>query len=79
MAPQNVIEDSAGPHYISKGRLPPPELVTELVREVHQRFKSNTDGENSTVYPALARVSKDLFAICVASTSGGKRQPRPSR
>ena len=30
----------------------------------------NTDGENSQVYPALARVKKDLFGICVAGTSG---------
>ncbi len=61
---------SAGPHYVSTGHLPPPELVTELVREAYQRFKSKTDGENSTVYPALARVARDLFGICVAGTGG---------
>src|SRR5262249_48801092 len=29
-----------------------------------------TDGENSQVYPALARVPSDLFGVCVASTTG---------
>ena len=38
--------------------------------EAHARFKSNTEGENSTVYPALARVPSDLFGICVVGTSG---------
>ena len=47
--------------YVSTGRLPPPERVTTLVAEAHKRFKSNAEGENSTVYPALAPVPSDLF------------------
>jgi glutaminase len=56
--------------YISTGHLPSPDRVEALVAEAHARFKSNQDGENSQVYPALARVSADLFGICVAGTSG---------
>ncbi len=56
--------------YISTGHLPVPEMVQKLVAEAHERFKSNTEGENSTVYPALARVPSDLFGICVAGTNG---------
>src|SRR5262245_48584237 len=56
--------------YISTGHLPVPEMVQTLVAEAHERFKSNTEGENSTVYPVLARVPSDLFGICVAGTSG---------
>jgi glutaminase len=56
--------------YISTGHLPVPEMVQKLVAEAHERFKSNTDGENSTVYPALARVPSDLFGICMAGTNG---------
>src|SRR5262249_18334067 len=41
-----------------------------LVAEAHELFKSNTEGQNSNVYPALARVPDDLFGICVAGTSG---------
>ena len=56
--------------YISTGNLPPPEEVSELVAEAHRRFKSNTDGVNSKVYPALERVPADLFGICVVGVSG---------
>jgi glutaminase len=40
------------------------------VAEAHNRFKSNAEGENSTVYPALHRVPNDLFGVCVVGTSG---------
>jgi len=40
------------------------------VSEAHARFKSETDGENSKVYPALARVPSELFGVCVVGTSG---------
>ncbi len=56
--------------YVSTGHLPPPDQVRALAAEAHERFKSNTDGENSNVYPALARVPSDLFGICIAGTSG---------
>ncbi len=56
--------------YISTGHLPVPEMVQSLVAEAHERFKSNTEGENSSVYPALARVPSELFGICVAGTNG---------
>ena len=56
--------------YVSTGRLPPPGRVTTLVDEAYERFKSNSEGEPSRVYPALARVSRDLFGISVASTNG---------
>jgi len=56
--------------YVSTGHLPTPEMVKALVSEAHQRFKSNTDGKNSNVYPALARVPSELFGICVVGTSG---------
>ena len=56
--------------YISTGHLPEPEMVQRLVSEAHERFKSNDDGQNSQVYPALARVPRDLFGVCVVGTSG---------
>ena len=36
--------------------------------EAWERFRSNTDGESSQVYPALARVPSELFGICVVGT-----------
>jgi glutaminase len=62
--------DDAGVSYVSTGRLPAPDQVRALVAEAYDRFKSNTLGQNSQVYPALTRVSSNLFGICVVGTSG---------
>ncbi len=62
------LDDEAG--YVSTGHLPSPEQVERLVQGAYDRFKSNDEGENSQVYPALARVPRDLFGICVVGTSG---------
>ena len=64
------ISEQAERPYISTGHLPGPETVQQFVSEARQRFQSNTDGENSQVYPALARVSRDLFGVCIVGTSG---------
>lgn len=56
--------------YVSTGHLPSPDLVTRLVSEAYERYKSNTEGSNSEVYPALARVPSSLFGISVMATSG---------
>jgi glutaminase len=65
---QPYLENTAA--FVSTGRLPAPEVATALVTEAYERFKSNTDGKNSNVYPALERVASDLFGICVVGTSG---------
>ena len=57
--------------FISTGSLPTPEMVTALVNEAHARYKTNTDGQVSQVYPALARVPSSLFGVCVVGVSGG--------
>ncbi len=56
--------------FVSTGGLPPNDLVRSLVAESHERFRSNTLGATSQVYPALARVAPDLFGICVVDTRG---------
>jgi glutaminase len=63
-------EQRAGVPFVSTGHLPTPEMVKALVAEAHALFKSNTEGENSQVYPALARAARDLLGVCVAGTSG---------
>jgi len=62
------LEEDTG--YVSTGRLPSPDQIQKLVRDAHARFKSHDEGENSQVYPALARVPRDLFGICVVDTGG---------
>src|SRR5262249_49367112 len=56
--------------YMSTGHLRSPEMVKALVSEAYERFKSNGEGRNSDVYPALAAVPSDLFGVCVVGTSG---------
>ena len=56
--------------YVSTGRLPPPDVVAALVRASHDRFRSNTDGRNSDVYPSLGVMPSELFGICVVGANG---------
>src|SRR5438477_8980918 len=69
-APAEGDRKGVGHDYVSTGHLPSPELVIELVSEAYQRFKTNIEGRNSDIYPALARVPPELFGICVVGTSG---------
>lgn len=62
--------DVSTANYVSTGSLPPPDVVRGLVDQSYERYRSNADGQNSQVYPALARVSPDLFGICVVGTTG---------
>jgi len=56
--------------YVSTGKLPQPELVQSLVNEAYERHRSNREGANSDVYPALTRVDPDLFGVCVVANDG---------
>jgi glutaminase len=63
-------ELAVAPAYVSTGRLPTPEQVRSLVAEAYERYKAHDEGQNTQVYPALARVPGELFGICVVGTSG---------
>lgn len=56
--------------YVSTGHLPPAERIQTLVEAAHAQFNSHAEGQNSQVYPALARVPSDLFGVCIVGTSG---------
>lgn len=70
MNKQTGVDESDDYSYVSTGHLPPAEEVVQLVNAAHARYKSDTQGKNSQVYPALARVPADLFGICVVGTNG---------
>jgi glutaminase len=70
MNAQHPLGESAGSSYVSTGHLPSPDMVKGLVAEAFERYRSNTAGQNSQVYPALARVPSNLFGICVVGTNG---------
>jgi glutaminase len=56
--------------HVSTGELPGAARVHALVDEAYARYRSDQDGQVSTVYPALARVPADLFGVCVTATDG---------
>lgn len=56
--------------YVSTGKLPNPAHIQGLIHNAYERYKTNIEGENSQVYPALARVPSDLFGICLVNTMG---------
>ncbi len=66
----NPPELNADALFVSTGHLPDHERVQRLVQEAYERYKSNADGVVSQVYPALARVPRDLFGVCIVAASG---------
>jgi glutaminase len=56
--------------FVSTGNLPSPEEIRNLVTEAHELFKSDNQGHNSQIYPALAEVESSLFGICVVGANG---------
>ena len=55
---------------VSTGHLPAAGRVRALVHEARDRFKSIDEGKNADYIPALARVPRELFGVCVIGTSG---------
>jgi glutaminase len=58
------------PSFVSTGALPPSARVRTLVSSAHARYRSNDEGTNAQVYPALAGVDRHLFGVSVLSTAG---------
>jgi glutaminase len=56
--------------YVATGQLPDPALIQGIVDEAYERYKTNSEGENSQVYPALAQAPPDLFGISVVGVAG---------
>jgi glutaminase len=70
MKARHEIDEEAESPFVSTGRLPAPELAQRLVDGAYERYRTNTDGAVSRVYPALERVPRDSFGICVAGIRG---------
>src|SRR5262245_40853265 len=56
--------------FVSTGSLPPSDKMRVWIQQAYEQFCTNTDGNNSQVYPALARVNKNLFGIAVVAADG---------
>ncbi len=59
-----------GDAFVSTGELPASAHVRALVEEAHARFRGEPSGEVSQVYPALARMPRDLFGLSVVGANG---------
>jgi glutaminase len=55
---------------VSTGHLPEAERAAALVAEAHRRFRAVDEGKIADYIPFLATVSRDLFGVCLAGTSG---------
>lgn len=64
------ISESPDFEHVSTGRLPAEEQIAAALRAAYERYRHNTDGMLSQVYPALARVPEALFGICLAGGGG---------
>ena len=63
-------QERTNPPFVSTGALPPIDRVTALIEQAYERFRSNDEGDVSQVYPALARVPRDLFGIALVTARG---------
>ncbi len=55
---------------ISTGHLPPDPQVAALVTQAYECYKSLDEGRVADYIPALARVPRELFGVCVVGTTG---------
>jgi len=56
----------------NRGNLPDPAWVQRLIEEAHRRYQNHSEGENSQVYPARARVPSGLLRKGIASRGGAE-------
>jgi len=70
MSNQTPSKGPTGVPFVSTGNLPEPGEIQKLIEQAYAQFKSGVEGQNSQVYPALARVPSELFGICLVGTSG---------
>ena len=70
MSNQSSSTGPTGVPFVSTGHLPEPDEIQKLIEQAYAQFQPGTEGQNSQVYPALARVPSELFGICLVGTSG---------
>jgi glutaminase len=62
--------DDDQPFLVSTGHLAAPPLVEALVKAAYQRYKDLDEGKVADYIPALAKVPRGLFGICIAGVDG---------
>ena len=64
------IDEATALSSVSTGHLPTAELVRTLAVEAYERFKSVDEGKIADYIPALAKVPRALFGVCVVGING---------
>jgi glutaminase len=64
------LPEDGQPFLVSTGHLALPHEVEALVRAAYERYRGLDDGKVADYIPALAKVSRKLFGVCVVGTSG---------
>jgi glutaminase len=59
-----------GASTVSTGQLPPAELIKDLVNEAYERYQLIDEGIVADYIPALAKVPRALFGICLVGANG---------
>ena len=67
---RSTIDETSFRAAISTGQLPAPDLLKALVAEAHARFRGVDDGKVADYIPALAKVPRHLFGVCVVGVNG---------
>lgn len=55
---------------VSTGALPAAERVARVMREAYDKYRTLDEGVVADYIPALAKVSADLFGVCVVGVNG---------
>ena len=64
------IDENTVQSAISTGHLPADPQVAALVTQAYECYKSLDEGRVADYIPALARVPRELFGVCVVGTTG---------
>lgn len=62
--------EALGASTVSTGQLPPAELIKDLVNEAYERYQLIDEGVVADYIPALAKVRRELFGICLVGANG---------
>jgi len=64
------VDEAQARSAVSTGSLPDPREVQALVQEAYEQYRGLDEGKVADYIPALAKVRRDLFGVCVVGVSG---------
>ncbi len=64
------VDEATAAKAVSTGHLPSGDLIRRYVSEAFERYRAVDEGKVADYIPALARVPRDLFGICIAGVDG---------